>query len=320
MTEKTNKRWKDHLLKTSLPLEYLVAEKLSKLKYGIQGEYHYLRPNEHNVLTEFSIDIWAINDLFKKNLGLWGNINYLIECKYCHEGIKWVFAQHSKTDTEHLIGSSVVQTLDKLCTRQIFNKQPIWNLAKRFPLCFKGVELLPNEGTAQNIERGRSQLRYGLPRLAIHLSEVQMMHFHDEELYIEFICPILVTTADLFVLNRGLNFRGFQGANDINEISYEVPAIILTNPYSHLFTNYVDKIISDFHKKTPNAKERLEQIDLQVKKLTRDSNEVPGWSSLSFDWGIRDSSQRILIVNYKALEATIKIIRDSVVRASVLCG
>jgi hypothetical protein len=83
MTGKSNKKWKDFLLKTSMPLEYLVAEKLSELKYGIQCEYNYLRPNETGVPTEFSVDIWAVNNLFKKNFGLWANLNYLIECKYC---------------------------------------------------------------------------------------------------------------------------------------------------------------------------------------------------------------------------------------------
>jgi hypothetical protein len=317
MAAKSNKKWKDSLLKTSLPLEYLVAEKLSELKYGIQGEYHYLRPNEQGIPTEFSVDIWAVNHLFKRNLDLWANLNYLIECKYCHKGIKWLFAPHTKTDTEHIFEISVIHTLDKTCTRLIFNKQPIWNLIKRFPLCFKGVELLPNDATAQNIERGRSQLRYGIPRLAIHLSETQMMIFNDEDLHVEFVCPILVTTADLFVLNKGLSLNEFQTANDINDIAHEVPAIILTNPYSHLFTGYVDKIISDFHKKIPRTKDRLEQIDLQVKKITReDVNPLKSWSALSFDWDIRETSQRILVVNYASLEATLKILKSSVVRSS----
>lgn len=316
MIEKTKNKWKDYLLKTSLPLEYLVAEKLSELRYGIQGEYHYLRPNEQGIITEFSIDIWAVNHLFKRDLGFWANINYLIECKYCHEGIKWLFAPLTKTDTEQLFETSVIHTLDKICTRRLFNKRPIWNIANRFPLCFKGVEILPNDATAQNIERGRSQLRYGIPRLAIHLSETQMMHFYDEELYVEFICPILVTTADLFVLNKGLKLKGFQKANDINDIAYKVPAIILTNPYSHLFTDYVDKIISGFHDKTPSAKDRLEQIEIQVNKFTgEDKNGINKWSSFSFDWGIRETSQRILVINYDSLEATLKLLRDSVVRS-----
>ncbi len=316
MTEKTKDKWKDHLLKTSLPLEYLVAEKLSELKYGIQGEYHYLRPNEQSIPTEFSIDIWAVNNLFKRNIGFWAIINYLIECKYCHEGIKWLFAPLTKTATEHLFDISVIHTLDKLCTRQIFDKRPIWNIINQFPLCFKGVELLPNDATVQNIERGRSQLRYGIPRLAIHLSETQMMIFNDEDLHVEFICPILVTTADLFVLNKGLKLKKFKNANDINDIAYKVPAIILTNPYSHIFQDYTNKIISDFHKKSPSAKDRLEQIETLVIKITGEGeNRTYNWSSIFFDWDIRETSQRILVVNYDSLETILKLIRNSVIKS-----
>ena len=80
---------------------------------------------------------------------------------------------------------------------------------------------------------------------------------------------------------------------------------------------YVDKIISDFHKKTPRTKDRREQIDLQVKKITgEDVYPLKSWSSLSFDWDIRESSQRILVVNYDSLEATLKILKSSVVRSS----
>ena len=148
---KPNEKWKNALLKTSLPLEYVVAEQLNDLGFGIQGEYHYLRPNESGILTEFSIDIWAVNHLFKKNRRIWGALNYLIECKYCYPGIKWLFAQHARSDTEYLFEGSTVYTLDRLCTRQIFDKRPIWNLTKRFPLCFKGIEPHKSDATAQNI-------------------------------------------------------------------------------------------------------------------------------------------------------------------------
>jgi len=251
MNKRANKKWKDALLKTSLPLEYLVTEQLSDLRFGIQGEYHYLRPNEQGIPTEFSIDIWAVTELFKKNRVIWAGLNYLIECKYCHPGIKWLFAPHTKSDTEHLLEGSTVYTLDKLCTRQIFDKRPIWNLAKQFPICFKGVELHQKDATSQNIERGRTQLRYGTPRLAIHLYECQMMNFNDEELHLEFICPMLVTTAELFVLKNGLGLNDFRNVNELSEIASEVPALILTNPYSHLFEDYAEKIIKNLHSKSP---------------------------------------------------------------------
>lgn len=316
MKKQANKKWKDALLKTSLPLEYLVAELLSDFRFGIHGEYHYLRPNEQGVPTEFSIDIWAVNHLFKKNRRIWGGLNYLIECKYCHPGVKWLFAPHIKSDTEHLFEGSTIYVLDKLCTRQIFDKRPIWNLAKKFPICFKGVELHQKDATPQNIERGRSQLRYGTPRLAIHLSETQMMNFHDEDLYLEFICPMLVTTAELFVLKNGLGLHDFGNVNELSQIASEVPALILTNPYSHLFVDYADKMIKNLHSKSPAIKERLEQLDGILKKKTGANEDHPSaWASVSFDFDIREISQKILVVNYNELEAIHKLLRRTVVRS-----
>jgi hypothetical protein len=318
MNKQANKNWKDALLKTSLPLEYVVAEQLSDLGFGIQGEYHYLRLNGQGIPTEFSIDIWAVNHLFKNNLGIWAGLNYLIECKYCHPGIKWLFARHTKSDTEHLLEGSTVYTLDKLCTRQIFDKGPICNLAKKFPICFKGVELHQKDATSQNIERGRSQLRYGMPRLAIHLSEIQMMCFHDEELHIEFICPMLVTTAELFVLKNGLGLNDFRDVNELSEIASEVPALILTNPYSHLFEDYADNMLKKFHSKSPAIEERLEQLESILKKKTGANEEHPrAWATLSFDFDIREISQRILVVNYNSIEAIHKLLRKTVIRSGI---
>ena len=304
------------MLKTSLPLEYLVAEKLSGLKYGIQGEYHYLRPNEQGIPTEFSVDIWAVSPLIKRNIGMWANLNYLIECKYCSPGVKWLFAPHTKTDTEHLFERGLVHVLDKLCTKQIWDPRPLWRLSNHFTMCFKGVELHSRDATFQNIERGRSQLRYGAPRLAVHLIESQMMHFYDEELFIEFICPMLVTTAELYALKSGLKLDDFMSSDSLASISKKVPAIILTNPYSHLFSAFSDELLADLHTKKPAIKERLEQLSKLIKKMTgesSDSSKVP--SSLWLDWDIREISQRILVVNYDSLLPIIKTLRSATVKA-----
>lgn len=48
------KKWKDALLRSSLPLEHIIAQKLSKIGIYVSGEYTYLRPNEDGINTEFS--------------------------------------------------------------------------------------------------------------------------------------------------------------------------------------------------------------------------------------------------------------------------
>ena len=79
-----DKTWKESLLKSSLPLETIVAEILTQLDLEIEGEFSYLRTNQEGIETEFSIDIVAqkLFDLTNrtKNLGV---IDFLVECKYC---------------------------------------------------------------------------------------------------------------------------------------------------------------------------------------------------------------------------------------------
>jgi hypothetical protein len=313
-TKKTDKTWKDALLKTSMPLEYLVAQQLHNLKCGIQGEYHYLRPNEEEILTEFSVDIWSMSHLQKKDIPMWACLHLLVECKYCYPGIKWLFAPHTKSDLENILEIGVISTHDQLCTRQIYDKRPLWRLSNKFPKCYKGVELHSKDATAQNIERGRSQLIYAIPRLAIHLIESQMITFNNEDLDINFICPILVTTADLYVLKDGLDLNDFKKAKTQDDIAIEVPALILTNPYSHLFTNYTDSLISEMHFKKPDIKERLIQLKMLKNKLAgEEDNGLP--PALTFDWDIRESAKRILIINYNSLDFIYKLLRKTVVNA-----
>ena len=75
----TTKKWKDGLLKSSLPLEQLVAEVLANQKFFVCGEYSYLRTNENGLETEFSVDLEAF-DLLPEPGGSWGELRLLIEC------------------------------------------------------------------------------------------------------------------------------------------------------------------------------------------------------------------------------------------------
>jgi len=64
--------WKDALLKTSLPLEHMIAEKLDRRGFEVCGEYSYVRTNAQGVSTEFSADLWAFSLLKKRKGGYWG--------------------------------------------------------------------------------------------------------------------------------------------------------------------------------------------------------------------------------------------------------
>src|SRR5229473_4520754 len=95
MAEKSdNSNWKENLLKSSLPLEQLVAEELEKNTFYIAGEYSYTRKNEHEINTEFSIDLLSHKSNLVEKSQFGDILNILIECKYTYPTTKWVFSPH----------------------------------------------------------------------------------------------------------------------------------------------------------------------------------------------------------------------------------
>ncbi|WP_157507054.1 hypothetical protein [Ktedonobacter racemifer] len=74
--------WKDNILKSSLPLEQLVSEVLEHNDLYTAGAYSYIRPNDHNIDTEFSVDVFAHQDFSSSRAQKMGRSNFLVECKY----------------------------------------------------------------------------------------------------------------------------------------------------------------------------------------------------------------------------------------------
>ena len=87
------KKWKDSLLKSGLPLEYLIIDMLHRHNIIVDGEYTFIRPNEHGINTEFSTDISASKQIIKSkdDKEQWCMIHFLIECKFRHKNIQWIF-------------------------------------------------------------------------------------------------------------------------------------------------------------------------------------------------------------------------------------
>lgn len=138
-TNHRDTKWKDALLKTSLPLEYLIGKILVKNKLMVWGEYCFTRKNEENVDTEFSVDLRASEILTKRNGRYWGDLNFLVECKYNYRNVKWIFAPHPD-DLD--VNSQVVTTFQELSTKKIPHSAPIFSSTSKLPVCAKGIELL----------------------------------------------------------------------------------------------------------------------------------------------------------------------------------
>lgn len=124
--------------KSGLPLEHLVSEKLEAQEFYICGEYRYTMPGAKESPTEFSVDLHAFLFLRDSPNSHWGKLNLLVECKYHHPGVRWIFAQDRRESLYSFTGGCISHFED-LTTYRIKNTAPLVKPEKRTCLSAGGV-------------------------------------------------------------------------------------------------------------------------------------------------------------------------------------
>ena len=302
----SSNKWKDALLKTSLPLEFLVADKLSKLGFDVSEEFVFVRRNEQNIDTEFSVDLGASRPLFRGEYEEWGQISFLIECKYNYPSVKWVFAPHpmqSRWLTE------VITVFDHLSTKRLipdermpvpyFDTRHLFN--EPLQVCMKGIELHESDANTQSITRGVHQLRWATPNLVCDILKNKMSVIDMGWSNVAFICPILVTTASLHVMKNGLTLINFQDASKLDEITDKVEALMVKQEPSSQMIEHIQKLVDDLHGWYPETKEVFESI---AKGKIR-AEFLSSHSRFIVDSFMRTASSRVLVITLDAFEKII---------------
>ena len=291
--------WKKHLFRSGLPLEHVVTEKLAGLGFSVFGEYPYLRPNEHKVDTEFSVDLRSFQPLTDDQGHVWSAVDLLIECKYVHAGCRWVFAPFP---SPHTYPIGVVNTIQELCTSQI-DESSIFDFEETIPYCVRGIELCPGSANLPNVRHGLYQLRYAVPVLIGKEIESQIKA-NDDWLSLTFICPILITTASLHLLKREISLEQLEQASDLDEVSDHVEALIFNQQPGPQLEDFARKQFEDVLEKHPRIERRLEILAsvLGGPVWKRRSKPDLDWLRRTFE----HSTERVLIINYQNMEKVIQ--------------
>lgn len=307
---KDNFKWKDNLLKSSLPLEYSVARLLKQSKFFIAGEYSYSRKNEQGIQTEFSVDISAYHFMEKKKDEFWADVNVLVECKYNHPNVKWIFTPNP--DDESIV-AGLINVFQELCTKYI-NCDPIYKLDNELEYCIKGIEIDHRNLNPNGIKHGINQLRFAIPSIVKRILKNQSTEIHEVDNHIEFLCPILVTTAPLFVIKEGLNLSDFVKAKRIEEIVKNVEALIYyqevgSDLSSHIYgdNNFFENDIKKIYEKLSIA-DNLDTQEDEFRKIIR--------SEWIIEDQIKSVTNRVLVVNYKHFSKYINEIMKSIKNTS----
>lgn len=295
------RKWKDALLKTSLPLELLAAEILHRNEIYVNGEYAYLRANEHGESAEFSVDLSAFR-IFESNQIISLTLNFLIECKYNYPGVKWIFAPYANDEA---VVTGVLSTFQDFCTRRI-DSTPLYLLDDNFPYSFKGVELHADSANPNAIERGINQLRYAIPQKVSRILSSQVSCRHDEDLSIVVLCPILLTTSELFIIKSGLSLETFQNVKNLEEIAEKVDYLVYYQSIgsnSHLW-KYNKELSRQLEQEHPEIRTHLKayakaQIEQGIPRHTISSY-------YDFEPYFCSPSERILVVSFNVFEKVLK--------------
>lgn len=208
-------KWKDFLLKSSLPLEQVVAEKVSNIGLHVGGEFSYLRSNEQNNFAEFSIDLRAstLNQL-REDISIWSTLELLIEFKYSSPNVDWIFARSPKLEPST---ANCLHNYDFLSSYWVKDTSPIIDIEKDAQYAVNGLALTDKFADNKRIKHGLNQLRYAIPSFLEKKASEDLLS--DEEHSIRLVAPILVTNSPLRLLKENVSFEDIRSADSLDDIT-----------------------------------------------------------------------------------------------------
>lgn len=261
---KDNTKWKDFLLKSSLPLEYEVKQKLKELDFWTEYDFSYLRTNENNILTEFSYDIDAT-----KEIGI-HCFELMIECKFRDDSTNWLFLPEKYNDSDRGIGmNSFLNTNDFFYKHEYPDFFKVLNFKETAKLCSKGIEINSSGQNPKTITQAVSQLSFALIEKAVSAFKKQIEQNEENGHFIYHHIPVIVTTANLYRMKNNISISDIRNSTDLTQVADQEKMLLMEPPLSVARRDYAKNKLGEFEKNF--SKDELnELLNPQLKTNGRD--------------------------------------------------
>lgn len=128
--------------------------------------------------------------------------------------------------------------------------------------------------------------------------------------YIDLSCAILVTTADIRVIKKGLHLTNFMNADDLDDVTEIKDAIILNETAGPQLQEFADSIANGFLNDHPEIEKRLLEIEKVLVGKEWEKRHAPDLDTIQRSFGY--STERVLIVNYEYLEKTLLKLENAI--------
>ena len=299
-------KWKQHLLGTGLPLENEVAHILNRLDFEVMGEYEYQRPSSARESETFSVDVHAFSLFEDRLLKHWGQLELLVECKHHTQDTLWVFSPHP-SDESLIIG--VTSVLDYMTTLQLLDRGPLETYEARLLHCVRGDLLWDGgKGGDNRTKHGLHQLWYAIPNLVFGELESQALMNHEEDLPVTFVCPILVTNAELHILKHDTGVDEVHRAGNLAEVATPVDHLIVDRRPSPELRAYCDDLFENGIAHRPAVEQRYDAI--QEAAAPHGERLVLPFTHLPYQ--VCDMCQKVLVIRLGHFETWVKGLQSAI--------
>ncbi len=243
------KDWKNLLLKSGLPFEYEVKECFVNQGCQVGDEYSYIKPDENQIEKEFSYDL-DVSYIEDRNF-----LTFMVECKYKTEPTKWFFLPDPNPRPDGLSQNCFFHTVDHFKKDKFLpTHYPYENIQKPLgPICLKGVEIFQNQFLEKSISRAVDQLSYAFVEQVISsfANQLEIEPFFDTNF---FNIPMIITNADLHLMNEKLTTSDIEKAKDIEEISSKHDFLLFHNIIGESLKRHNKKALDQYFSKTVRNK------------------------------------------------------------------
>jgi hypothetical protein len=313
----TSGKWKSKLLSSGVPLEYEVAKELVRRGFSVASDFSYQR-NDAPSDEDFSVDVdafWLVPVV--KGAGGSCSLTLLIECKYRHPGVAWLFLPDPNT------GSLSFTTWGhKFRVVDSFSRWFVHRSAERFERhfvpCYKGVEVDIDGGGVDDsrLRHGLYQLQYALPALLAERIRSAAIENPVDNMPFMFL-PILVTTAPLVVAKRGLNMRRLQSANALRDIGTEIPYVSVYVTTGSEFEKHVAAQCAGLPKRIET--ETMREVEEQRRVAGASEYDLPSLVTTCLAFGIADATldrpfNQIVVCSFAFLGELLTLVKDEALR------
>jgi hypothetical protein len=264
-------KWKEALLLSSMPLEFEAARLLVAEGFSVNSDFQYAWSGGEG-LRDSAVDLHASSSLAMPGFDEAVVLNeLLINCAPRHPDVSWLFLPDLNTpEFSTPRGGSTIRMIDQF-SPYVISQKPAAAFDAEMPLCYRGIEInmATGEDAGPVFNRGILKLQHSLPRLLTENTFAMLTGPRKMNMPFLF-CPVLVTSAPLYVIQKEVSTEDIRAASGIEEVASPAPCLIMYSDFS-----------PDFKTRCMNEAEALKPLLRSEKVMEIEMKKVRHYNSHS---------------------------------------